>query len=281
MSIRFNDPQSPTLFNCFTCKEQGKLWQMVHSAGTWGGNTDLVLMGLKLEESDEPSLSTRLDYVAKDFDQWILGDDEKKILRPMSEAVLSSFKPAACHPRVTSYATRRRVTDDMLRFWGMKYHPATDRLVFIVRNGKNELVGGVGRAIEDSDPKKYHNFFGFETGMMLGGYNKATGQPKWGVVEGFHDVLNVWAWGQKYGYDIVCTFGSKISEVQADLLTREDKSIHFLYDQDKAGDTGWQSASKMLKGEYGLKRITWENKDLDMGDVTTENQFASIISGLG
>jgi DNA primase len=142
-----------------------------------------------------------------------------------------------------------------------------------------ELVGAVGRGIAPDVVPKYYNYFGFETGLTLGGLHEVTGQPRIGVCEGFFDLINVYDWAQEAGYDMVCTFTAKTSRQQAETLAGMNANIRYFYDMDKAGNDGWVKVQKVLKNiSYGLKRVTWSDKNLDIGQMNRLN-FEGALKG--
>lgn len=265
MSIRYDDPTKPTLFRCFSCQERGKLWYLVHSIGQFQKDPELEMMGMRLAVSDEPTLLSRLDHVVKDFDQWVFKPEDNK-LRVLQEHILDHFPKAWHVERARTYLTKRGFGAREAEFWDLRWHDKSNRIMFPVRMRNGDLVGAVGRAIFDATQPKYYNFFGFETGLTVGGAHKFTGKKKLGVVEGFFDVINAYWYAQDTGYDLGCTFTSRTSEAQAKLLTNEDASLHYFYDLDPSGDRGWVEAQKLLGlSTFGLKRITWANPNLDVG----------------
>ncbi len=140
-----------------------------------------------------------------------------------------------------------------------------------------QLVGAVGRAVFDNTQPRYYNFFGFETGLTLGGLHQVTGQSRVAVVEGYHDLMNVWYWNQCAGLDTVCTFTSKTSDDQAAQLQRLDAGLVYLYDQDEAADIGWRQAQRKLgPAIVGMRRVEWSNKSLDVGAMD-EVQYMEIL----
>lgn len=266
-SIRFDDPQRSTLFHCFSCHEAGKLWDLVHTVGEFSNDPLLVQLGLQLLASDEPSLMTRLEHISQDFDAWVMEVREKRI-RVLNESVLENYERAWDVQRARVYLQSRRsaVTPRMSEFWGLRFTPYHNRVVFPVRNRQGELVGAVGRAIFDDTEPKYYNMFGFETGLTLGGLHAVEGHPRVAVVEGFHDLMNVWWWNQQRRMDTVCTFTAKTSDEQAAMLQRLDASIVYMYDMDEPGEEGWKEAQRRLEPvTVGLKRVRWKNPDIDVG----------------
>jgi hypothetical protein len=278
-SIRFGDPDRSTLYNCFSCKSQGKLWDLVHTVGSLSNDSDLTLFGLKLAETDEPSLSARLESISSSFDDWV---HERKgtSLIVLQEEVLENFAVVRVCDLARTYLPDRGISMSVAEEWDLRYCFKQKRIVFPVRDANSRLVGAVGRAIFSDTRPKYYNYFGFETGSTLGGLHRLTGQPRIGVCEGFFDAIRHWRLAQEHGFDFVCTFTSKTSKQQAELLLSRDANIYYFYDQDEAGESGWDLAKKRLgKLSYGLRRVVWADKTLDVGGSNTL-QFKDILNGI-
>lgn len=277
-SIRFGDPASPTLYNCFSCKESGKLWDLVHSVGSFLNDQGLVDLALRILTSDEPTLLSRLENASKGFDAWVLTPEKSK-LRILNNTALENYPLAWTIPRAIKYLESRRVTPMMAQHWGLRWHSPHNRVIFPVRDEGQFLVGAVGRAIFDETQPKYYNLFGFETGLTLGGRHWCQGHSRVAVVEGFHCLMNVWWWNQTMQIDTVCTFTSRTSEAQAAMLQRMDASIFYMYDMDEAGDKGWAEAHKLLSPTIvALKRVCWSQKHLDIGDMD-QVQYMKALAG--
>lgn len=274
-SIRYGNPVFPTWYNCFACKEKGKLWELVHSVGQFTNNEELAKIGLALIESDEPTLLSRLEHVTKDFDTWVYPPNQKQV-RVLNDSAMDQYPPAWTIPRAMKYLESRRVTGSMSLFWDLRWHSAHNRIMFPVRNAKHQLVGAVGRAIFDETQPKYYNFFGFETGMCLGGLHRLAPRPQVLVCEGFFDLMNVWYWAQLRNYDTVCTFTARTSDHQAAMLQRLDAGVTYFYDMDEAGNKGWLEAQRMLsKSIVGVRRAMWHDP-VDAGNMT-ESLFNYVI----
>lgn len=276
LSIRYGDPKEWTVFKCFACKEQGRLWQLVDSYGHLSEDDEIKKIGLQLLESDKPSLATRLAGIAETFDEWFTFTDEGET-RVLHEDILERFIPAYENERAKSYLEHRKVSADDCTKFDLRYDPRSDRVLFPVRTEKNELVGAVGRLLGDGEPR-YWNYLGFPAGNTLGGLHRVSGCPTVIVVEGFFDLLRCHSWAAEVGADVVCTWRAELSKVQAGILSGLDKNIQCWYDQDDAGRKGFSVMQKHLAGTYGLKRATWSGKD-DVGDMSHE-KFVSIFQSL-
>jgi hypothetical protein len=265
-SVRFGDPAQPTLFKCFGCGEQGKLWYLVDTLGRLGNDPELVKYGLHLLEKDEPSLSGILDAATSGFDSWV--HDAAKQQHALDWQIFDNFKPAWTVSHVRRYLEARGVTEVQSYFWKLLASPKQDRVIFPVLDREKQLWGAVGRAVSEEIQPKYWNYFGFDSGQHLGGWDLFQGRNTVIVCEGVFDLIRVYRWAHAAGCDVVCTFGASTSRMQAAELAAMDVRLLYMYDQDEAGERGWEKAKKLFADTaYGLKRCRWADKTLDLGGM--------------
>jgi hypothetical protein len=273
VSIRFDDATKPTLFQCFTCKERGKLWNLVHSYGTLAEKPEIIEYSFKLMESDEPSMLSRLEATMNTVDDWVQTPDNSGPTI-LNESVLQNFPLVQDATRALRYLDSRDFDTSALSEWGLRFDPRQNRIVFPVRTRDNQLVGAVGRAIFDSDFPKYWNYFGFQAAKTLGGLHLVTDAPRLGVVEGFFDLLRVRDWALSLGFDVVCTWKADASEYQLRQLLDLNKSLYCWYDQDKSGESGWQTMRSRLRDVvFWLNRTSWSDILNDRGELKDMGEF--------
>lgn len=139
-----------------------------------------------------------------------------------------------------SWYKSRNLTVGTVDKFELRYDVYSDRIVFPVREeGEYErLVGMVGRLRDDRlSGVKYENMLGIKTGNHLYGltnevienYNEII------IVEGPMDVCNMWEKGFK---NVVGTFTSSVSKIQAEKLGKNFDNFVVFYDKDKAGEKG-------------------------------------------
>lgn len=274
LSIKVNT--APSLFKCFACKESGKIWSLVESFAGLVKSDELKKLALKLIDSDEPSLDLMLEQAAEGIEEWVYPVEEEKVFN-ISEAVLRTerFPEVEKCPEAVAYLKNRSIHYFVAKLYDLRYDPSMERIVFPVRDSSNKLTGAVGRTIVD-DPKRYHNYFGFEASKNLGGIHYLIDRPNIIVVEGFFDLLNM-----KYhagGFaDIVCVFKSELSPIQIDLLLRIDKTIYIGFDNDSAGNKGYTKArSHLSRYTYGVKRML-PPPDRDFGGIYDTELIKNIF----
>lgn len=228
LSIKFGVPHEHTKFKCWTCKEQGKLSDLVDTYGHLSKNQAVIDLAIQLLDKDKPSLSARFDAI--DIDGWVRDPEDMKV-PVLAEEVLSRFHPAYEDRRAASYLTRRKVDEKDSTLWGLLYDSRNDRIVFPVRDFNNDLLGAVGRCIDDDVHPKYYNYLTFPAGKTLGGFHEVDPfTPKLIVVEGFFDVIRCFRWAIGFDASVVCTWRAEMSETQSELILGMDKTVSIWYD---------------------------------------------------
>ena len=278
LSIRYNDPSKPTLFKCFACKEQGKLWQLVDSYGNLSEKESAKKLALALVNADRPTLASRFQNLAKDFDEWVK-PPEDQTMRAVHEQLLDRFCPAWSNEKSRNYLLSREVESEMTRFFDLRYDTRQNRILFPVRNINKELVGFVGRAIGKEQPR-YYNYLNFMAGNTLGGIDKYEQgySTKVILVEGFFDLLRCYKyWSPSCDWIALCSWRAEITNFQANLLQGLDSTIQVWYDQDTAGDKGYAVVEKLLSGGYGVSRKTWK-ENVDVGEMPKDLFFSILDS---
>jgi len=276
LSIRYGDADKWTVFKCFACKEQGRLWELVDSVGQFTNDSEIKNLSLQLVESDKPSLSARFSSMSESFDDWFRSTPDG-IARTLDEFILERFKVAYSEEVARLYLQSRKVDEKLATLFDIRYDPRSNRVLFPVRNKNKELVGAVGRLLGEGEPR-YWNYLGFPAGNTLGGIEKLTTNSTLIVVEGFFDLLRCYQWASDNNADVVCTWRAEISKTQAGILAGLDKNIQCWYDQDEAGYRGFDVMKKSLTGVYGLKRANWPEA-IDVGAMSPK-KFASIFESL-
>lgn len=276
LSIRYSDPEQPTLYNCFACHESGTIWQLVDAVADNRDDSELKLLSAQLCESDKPTLVSRFSQLRSQVTEWYSGTSNQETL-VVSESVLDKFVPALSHEACKNYLRKRQVPRKSIEDFDIRFDERASRVVFPVRDKQSNLVGAVGRTIRDAHPR-YWNYFGFAAGQTLGGVQQATGGTTLIIVEGFFDLLNCYPWLSDINASVVCTWRADVSEDQATMISGLDKSIQFWYDQDTAGHRGYASAMTLLGDDYSIKRARWA-ETMDVGEMPKQ-KFVSIFKSL-
>lgn len=278
LSIGFGDKVEWTVFRCFSCHEQGRLWQLIDSYGVLASRQDIRDFATKVMEHDRPLLSSRFEVLHYEIS---LLEDHIAVerIKALDPSVLDHFIDPLKVSDAREYLKRRSVPEDIVRAWGIKYDHRQGRILFPVKVPTGELVGAVGRAIRPDVEPKYYNYFTPPIGRTLGGWGHLTDSPFLIVVEGWFDLIRAYRWGSQLQADAVCTWRSEMTAEQAAHISGLDKTVQIWYDQDKAGETGWEKARDMLSPSYQLKRARWEDVNVDVGSMSFRD-FQEVFTNL-
>lgn len=156
----------------------------------------------------------------------------------LDEAELQQFEPL--NGEAHDYLKSRGLDEQAIVDWGFLWHSQARRIAIPVRDCRQRLVGISGRSLEGESKRKFLHSSGFQRDRYLFGEQRLRegGDGTGIVVEGFFDAIHLW----QHGYQGVAIFGTHISSIQIEKLTRFFKKAVILPD----GDTpGLDAAQKM------------------------------------
>ena len=161
----------------------------------------------------------------------------------LDEAELNIFSPL--NGEAHDYLKQRGLDEQSIALWGFRWHPVARRIAIPVRDCKQRLVGISGRSLEGESKRKFLHSTGFQRDRYLFGeqFLKEGGEGTGVIVEGFFDAIHLW----QYGYKGVAIFGTHISRVQIEKLTRFFKSVIILPDGDTPGLDAARAMHDLLK----------------------------------
>jgi len=268
-SCSINYSKTPAVYHCFTCQEKGPLHSLVSTVGSLSGRQDLIDLGMRLQVSDQVTLGDTLDKITQGLDDWYQPTTEVEPVAMMKYEALAHMPKIGMDAmgRLTHFLRSRNVTQAMVDWWDLRHHDY-ERIVqpvYCREPYEDHLYGAVGRTVVN-DSRKYYNYFGMETGRILGGLQHWKGYGRTILVEGFFDMMNIWYWAQCHELDVLCTFGAKVTDEQAKILQELDTHVYLFFDMDDAGIKGAAEGMKKLVNLQSKPRtITWKPKELDMG----------------
>jgi len=249
-------------FNCYTCQCAGNLRRFVELCAKFLGTSPTVCV--------DGLIATKLE----DLFPVTEIDEEVEMIYP--EEYLDYFLPVTHAEHALKYVKSRRITEDLIDLFEIKYDPEKDLVVIPVRYLDGSLRGAVGRA--PSKERRFHNYWEFLSGANIGGVHLL--QPditQLIIVEGFFDVLRIYPWVAEIpGAGVVCTFKAKMSAGQAAIISNYDAVKYCGYDNDAAGETGYQSMISYfgtLDG-YSLRRMCHPAKDFG---ESTKREFLRLF----
>lgn len=242
-------------YHCFTCSSSGPLYKFIGEcfgqSANYGrqwllnnfGNTYITDRELQLEDIE-------LNTVVK---------EEKEYL---DESVLEEF--SSYHP----YMTKRKLTDEVIEKFEIKYDPLSKSIVFPVRDINGKIAFLTRRSTEG---KKFIIDKGADKSVIYLLYNNINEREVY-VVESQINALTLESWG----YHAIALFGAGTSEGQMKTLNNTNIKRYILcYDNDQAGRKGAKRFKKLIRKDVFVDDIIMpEGKDVN--DLTKE-EFDNLV----
>lgn len=174
----------------------------------------------------------------------------------LDESILSQFE--SYHP----YMKKRKLTDEVIKKFDIKYDPQTKCIVFPVRDKWGKLVGLTRRSVID---KRFIIDKGFDKKNIYC-LDKVLKERTVYVVESQINALTLWSWN----YPSIATFGAGCPDEQINELNKSGIR-HFVicFDPDQAGVKGANKLKKMLSKDKFVDVVTMP-VGKDVNDLTKE-----------
>lgn len=226
-------PEGGTGFNCFTCKQHGRLSQILTRLAdfreeNWGPLIQRV------EWEDIPTEFGALE------EQDVSGSHEDA--EPIDPSIYEDLYPSALRSKdACDYLKGRKATKEAVVALGLRYDPQQRRVLFPVLDRSGALYGYTGRRIEGKGRgPKVRDYLGLDKSKLLLGAHLCKPGRNLVVVEGLFALLHLLSIGVSKHINVVATMGSRVHAPQADRIIDvvEDGNCYLLYDDDEAGDIG-------------------------------------------
>jgi len=164
---------------------------------------------------------------------------------------------------------------------GNYYDLFRDRIVFPIKNESERVVGFSGRLYElsETEPKYVNSPFTdiFTKGEIL--YNLDKAQPfirrekRIVLYEGFMDVIASVKSGVK---EAVCSMGTQLTEMQANMIKKYSDKVLLCYDGDKAGFEAMSKAIKLLGNAQLEVSIVLLPEGMDPDEFVKQNSIKAF-----
>lgn len=241
--INISNNGNKSFFNCFTCNRKGDLHKLVKQLCDLDKKFEAALPLVRDENATgmEGKLNEAMCWYSPE--QTVHTEPEGRI---WSEKELGAFEEL---PLVgEKYLEGRGIDKKTARNWEVCYDLTERRLAFPVRRIDGQLVGIVGRTLNDSEPK-YKNYWKFQKSLYLYGEHKITDQcDKIYIMEGMMDVVKASQWLM----NCVGLFGCEMSKRQEERILRQKKAVYLLLDGDSAGGSAKRQIISKLQGRSQL-----------------------------
>lgn len=233
------DPRGVSGFHCLACKEHGRVSTLARKLGYF-------------REEDYGALVIRADMeeVPSDFGQFEERDfvDTPK-LDPLNKAVYANMYPMAWEePSSRTYLQARGIGQETAEIIGLQFDPDEQRVIFPVHDRLGQLFGFSGRTILDKADYPYRpahvapypkvRDYNFRKELFLLGEKFVDTALPAVLVEGLFAFAHLVEIGALPHFNVLASFGSNLTDYQADKLAEWGLSTYLLYDDDLAGDTG-------------------------------------------
>ncbi|MBQ6627871.1 MAG: toprim domain-containing protein [Methanobrevibacter sp.] len=247
-------------FHCFTCSESGNFPKFV---GACFDKDKTFGEDWLLENYSYNFVKKELDLPLIDLTPVV---EEKHYL---DESVLEQFSDY--HP----YMAKRKLTDDIIKQFDIKYDPLTRSIVFPVRDVNGKISFLTRRSIDGLLPNgaRYLLDKGADKNVIYLLYNILKEDIKEVVVcEGQINALTSWS----YGHPAIALLGAGTSESQMKVLNSTGIKHYILcYDNDLAGRKGASRFKKFIRKDVFVDDIIMpEGKDIN--DLSKE-EFDNLV----
>jgi len=241
-------------FHCFTCSESGSFSKFV------GACFD------QDKSFGEKWLLENYSYnlIKKEIDLPLIELSKPKEKKYLDESILEQF--SNYHP----YMTKRKLTDEIIEKFDVKYDPLTKCIVFPVRDTNGKISFLTRRSTEG---RKFIIDKGADKSVIYLLYNIIKENIKTVVVcEGQINALTSWS----YGYPAIALLGAGTTEDQIQVLNNTNINHYILcYDGDPAGRKGASRFKKFIRKDVFVDDILLpEGKDIN--DLTKE-EFDNLV----
>lgn len=234
------------IFHCFTCNESGTLDKFISE-----------VKGCSIETAQQWLIDTFGGVYSKP--KYKLKDIVLPAVKPkeyLDESVLNTYEPY--HP----YMTQRRISDEVIKEFQIKYNPKTKSIVFPVRDKYGKLIFTTERSVEGKrfyiEDKKVKPVF-LLYNILRNNFREVY------ITESQINTLVCYSYGKK----AVGLFGAGVTDEQIKDLNNTSVTHYILaLDPDIAGLKGIFRLYDNLKDKFISVMVLPEGKDI--GDLTEE-----------
>lgn len=216
---------------CHACKHHGRISSLVRQVARFTGKT---ITGLAMEAD----LAETLPALSADFGDFETSGNEES-QSPLQDAAYSNLFPKAWDvPQAQTYLISRGISESTSQTLELVYDDEQARILFPVRDYRNDLWGYSGRAIRPEIKPKIRDYYGLpKRKLILGEHRWQQGKPTL-IVEGLFGYAHLVEQGVESLCNVGATLGSVMTAEKAARLASWDTNVFLLFDNDEAGDVG-------------------------------------------
>lgn len=245
-------------YHCFTCNESGSLCKFV---------------GECLDGDEELGKRWLLDRFG---DTYVSSVPELLPIITKSPIKLSTKEAPKLddwledyHP----YMSKRKLTEQVINEFQVKYDPRKETIVFPVWNEDDDLVMLTQRSVKS---KQFYIDRGVDKPVYLFNRVKNKNYPFVIITEAQIDALTCWGYGVP-----ACAFIGQASDKQYEILNRNRiKCWVTMFDNDQAGRDATQRFNRMIRKDLFIINIKIPDGRKDINDLSYE-EFDQLLTSYG
>lgn len=257
------------LYYCHSCQSGGDIINFIEEMEGLGFKDAVSFLEKDLQIKDNELVGNK-SYIAKELDAYI---------KLMSSVFFVPEEYIPLDMKLYPVNKFRGIGEETLRLAKVSF---AERYPMINKDGKRVelknrlifplyhegvLIGHSIRRTKSTDnPKWLHVPRGVKVAKTLYNYDNIVPYKEVIIVEGISDALNLIDKGYK---NVVCVFGSRLSDEQLSLLLRITDKVAIMFDGDKPGRDGAKSAYERLNKTTNTRVINLPD-GADPGELTKD-----------
>lgn len=231
-----------SIFHCWGCGEKGTVPFLLRELEKYTGDSYRTIIS-NIEDGE---------FLGGSLPEWGSKKGHRVADRFLDPEYLDLYDSATGHWYLKDRGIIRATSDA----FGLLLDPADskgdERVLFPVFNRKGQLQGITGRAVLDDIEPRIRDYHGLQKERALLGIHLVDPEdPYVIVVEGLFDVAMIY----QYGYSAVGTLHAGLTDAQCAALLDLGKPVLLMYDNDNAGRTATEAATKQLSGKLPLTTV--------------------------
>jgi len=245
-------------YHCFSCNESGSLCKFIGAC--LDGDESLGEQWL-LERFGDTYVVETVDMPPIVLNK---STEYKQIKREVDISGMYDYHP---------YMSKRKLTDQVIKEFSIKYDPKSETIVFPVWNENGEMVMLTQRSVNS---KQFYIDKGVDKPVYLFNRVKDKDYPFVIITEAQIDALTCWGYGVP-----ACAFIGLGSDKQYEILNRNRiKCWVTMFDNDQAGRDATQRFNRLIRKDLFVINVKIPDGKKDINDLSYE-EFDSLLTSYG
>ncbi len=224
-------------YMCWACHRMGRVSSLIKLMHHFGVDVGEVVWGEYPKLAQEADAADMMVVVAVDYDERMV--IENTLPDPLDTALFDGvYMPAHDIPEAWAYLVSRGVTADAATSLDLGWDPDQRRIMFPVRDGRGDLYGYTGRAVDPGVEPKVRDYHGLPKRHLILGENRWDPAPDRPlvIVEGLFGLAHLVSMGLERFADVGALLGTAITEQKVKRIRDRQAATYLLLDADEAAD---------------------------------------------